>query len=292
VNQLPFHRQVQVISLLTESMSIRGIERLTGTNRNTIMALGKRVGDACHRLHHARMRGLQVGCLELDETWSFVCKKQKNLQDGDPAEYGDTYLWVAIDAQSKLIISYLVGKRTGEDARAFLADVRGRVINRPQITTDAFKAYEEAVDAAFGGDVDYVMMNKQAGGYPIQRGRPDMDQVTTNHVERFNLTVRTQLRRHTRRTSGHSKKLDRHQAAIALLIAFYNYCRVHEALSVTPAMEFGLTRHIWDVAELMQAAEAAPDPEPLPQPPGYPRPGRRPAPRLYVLPGGKNRKIS
>ena len=284
MNQLPFPQQVRVIALLTEGMSIRGIERLTGTNRNTIMRLGKRIGDACQRFHHARMRGLQVSCLELDETWSFVRKKQQNLQDGDPAEYGDTYLWVALDAHSKLIISYRIGKRTGEDARAFLADVRGRVINRPQITTDAFKAYEEAVDAAFGRHVDYVMMNKKAGGYPIQWGHPDMDQVTTNHVERFNLTMRTHLRRHARRTSGHSKKLDRHQAAIALLIAFYNYCRVHESLCVTPAMEFGLTRHIWDVAELMQAAEAAPAEL---EPPAYPRPGRKPAPRLYVIPGGK-----
>ena len=288
MNQLSFPKQVQVISLLTEGMSIRSIERLTGTNRNTIMRLGKRVGDACQRFHHARMRGLQVSCLELDETWSFIRKKQGNLQPDDPAEYGDTYLWIALDAHTKLIISYLIGKRTGACAQAFLADVRGRVINRPQITTDALSAYAEAIDRAFGGDVDYVMMNKKAGGYPIQRGRPDMD-VTTNHVERVNLTLRTQLRRHTRRTSGHSKKLDRHQAAIALLIAHYNFCRVHESLCVTPAMEFGLTSHIWDMTELMQAAEDTPmDMEPLPQLPAYPRPGRKPF-QLFVVRGGKMR---
>ena len=135
MNRLPFHRQVQVVSLLTEGMSIRSIERTTGTNRNTIMRLGKRIGDACHRLHHARMRGLQVSCLELDETWSFVCKKQQHMQDHDPAEYGDAYLWLALDAHTKLII-ILVGKRTKE-SHTFLADLRGRVINRPQITTDA-----------------------------------------------------------------------------------------------------------------------------------------------------------
>ena len=201
---------------------------------------------------------------------------------------GDTYLWIGFDAHTKLIISYMVGKRTAESAQAFMTDVRGRVINRPQITTDAFPAYPDAIDRAFGTDVDYVMMNKSAGGYPIQRGHPDMDQVTTNHVERVNLTLRTQLRRHTRRTSGHSKKLAHHEAAIALLIAHYNFCRVHESLCVTPAMEFGLTRHIWDIAELMEQAQAAPVPEPLPQPPAYPRPGRKPF-TLRVLRGGKMR---
>ena len=167
MNQLLFQRQVQAISLLTEGMSIRAIERTTGIHRDTIMRLGKRIGDACHRLHHTRMRGLQVSCLEIDETWSFINTKQQNLQDNSPAEYGDCYLWLALDAHTKLILSYLVGKRTGECAQAFVADVRGRVINRPQITTDAFSPYAEAVDRAFGSDVDYVMMNKKAGGYPV-----------------------------------------------------------------------------------------------------------------------------
>jgi IS1 family transposase len=162
------------------------------------------------------------------------------------------------------------------------------VVNRPQITTDALKAYADAVEVAFGTDVDYVMMNKQKGTYPVTIGNPDMTQVTTNHVERLNLTLRTQLRRHTRRTSGHSKKLAHHQAAIDLLIAYYNFCRVHEGLCVTPAMEFGLTRSIWSVAELMQAAEATPhDLEPVVAP-AYPRPGRKPF-TLRVLRGGKMR---
>ena len=191
MNRLSFPQQVRVISLLTEGNSIRATERLTGVHRDTIMRLSKRVGEACHRLHHARMRELQVSCLELDETWSFVRKKQQNIQDHDPAECGDAYLWLALDAHTKVIISYLVGKRTGECAKTFVADVRGRIINRPQITTDAFAPYADAISSAFGVDVDYVMMNKKAGGYPIQRGRPDLTQVTTNHVERANLTVRT-----------------------------------------------------------------------------------------------------
>ncbi len=287
MNQLSFSQQVRVISLLTEGNSIRATERLTTIHRDTIMRLSKRIGDACHRLHHARMQQLQVSCLELDETWSFVFKKQQHVQEQDPPECGDMYLWLALDAQTKLIISYLVGKRTKACATAFVTDVRGRVINRPQITTDAFAPYADAVAVAFGGDVDYVMMNKKEGGYPVQLGRPDMDRVTTNHVERTNLTVRTQLRRHTRRTLSHSKKLAHHEAAIALMIAHYNWVRVHEALSVTPAMEFGLSRHVWSVAELVREAEAAPtDLEPLPAPPLFPRPGRKPF-RLTVVRGGK-----
>ena len=287
MNRLSFPSQVRVISLLTEGNSIRATERLTGVHRDTIMRLSKRVGEACHRLHHAAMRQLHVGFLELDETWGFIRKKQQNLQDHDPAEFGDAYLWMGLDAQTKLIVSYLVGKRTGENARALLADLRGRVINRPQITTDAFHVYEEAVDATFGGDVDYVMMNKKAGTYPIRRGQPDLTQVTTNHIERCNLNVRTGLRRHTRRTSGHSKKLEHHRAAVALTIAHYNWVRIHEALCVTPAMELGLTDHVWSVAELIREAEATPpDLEPLPSPPPFPRPGRRPF-QLRVIRGGR-----
>ena len=288
MNVLPLPKQVQIISLLTDGMSIRATARHTGADKDSVMRLSKRIGDACQRLHHARMRGLQVSCLELDETWSFVRKKQQNVQEHDPSEYGDAYLWLAIDAHTKLIVSYLVGKRTGESAQAFVADVRGRVINRPQITTDALSAYADAIDRAFGGDVDYVMKNKKAGGYPIQRGHPDMTQVTTNHIERFNLSLRTQLRRHTRRTSGHSKKMDHHQSAIALLIASYNFTRIHETLRVTPAMEYGLTNHVWSVGELIEQALVAPIPEPLPQPPAYPRPDRRPF-KLYVVRGGKMR---
>jgi len=195
MNCLSFPQQVRFISLLTEGNSIRATERLTGIHRDTIMRLSTRVGQACHRLHHARIHGLQVSCFELDETWSFVFKKQHNLQEHDPAEYGDIYLWLALDAHTKLIISYLIGKRDGEHAMMFLDDVRQRVINKPQITTNAFTPYGDAVYAAFGSaGVDYVMMNKTKGGeYEIRLRDPDLSQVTTNHVERVNLTVRTQI---------------------------------------------------------------------------------------------------
>lgn len=287
VSRLAFPDQVRLISLLTEGNSLRGTARLSGTHRTTIMQLAERVGLACDRLHHARMRDLQVSCLQLDETWSFVNTKQKNLQDHNPVEHGDCYLWIALDADRKAIISYRVGKRAAEDANRFVADLRGRVVNRPQITTDAYLPYEAAVTEAFGGDVDYVMMNKKAGTYPVQRGQPDLTQVTTNHIERQNLTIRMHLRRCARRTNAHSKKIGPHRAAIALHIAFYNWCRVHETLRVTPAMEVGLTDHVWSIAELLREALATPlDLPPLRQPPSFPRPDRQPF-KLRVIRGGK-----
>lgn len=287
MNQLPFPLQVRVIALLTEGNSLRATTRLTGVHRTTIMRLAETVGTACHRLHHARMRDLQVACLQLDETWSFVNTKQKNLQDHHQPEHGDCYLWLALDADRKAIISYRVGKRAAEDVTRFVADLRGRVLNRPQIVTDAYLPYEAAVAEAFGGNVDYVMLNKKAGRVPsVMRGHPDLSQATTNHIERQNLTIRMHLRRCARRTNAHSKKFSAHQAAIALHIAFYNWCRVHETLRVTPAMELGLTDHVWSIGELLRAAQAAPPREPLPLPSQARRTDRRPF-RLRVVRGGK-----
>jgi hypothetical protein len=161
------------------------------------------------------------------------------------------------------------------------------VLNRPQIVTDAYLPYEAAVSEAFGGSVDYVMLNKKAGGYPIQRGHPDLSRATTNHVERANLTIRMHLCRCSRRTNAHSKKIGPHRAAIALHIAFYNWCRVHETLRVTPAMELGLTDHVWSITELMRESLATPiDVPPLDQPHPFPRPDRQPF-KLRVIRGGK-----
>lgn len=290
MNRLPLAEQVRVISLLTEGNGIRPTERLTGVHRDTIARLSQRVGDGCHRLHHARMRDLQPARLELDETWSAVRVKQKNLRPDHPAEYGDCYTWLALDADKRSIISYWVGKRSAEDAEAFVADLRHRVMNRPQIVTDAYLPYEEALAKWFGGSADYVMLNKKAGNLPsVIRGRPDLHRATTNHVERVNLTLRAHLRRCTRRTTAISKKLVAHQAAIALHVGFYNWCRVHETLRVTPAVEMGLADHIWSIAELLREAEAAPPIEPIPTPPTavFPRPGRR----LFRIQVSRGRKM-
>ena len=281
MNQLPFPRQVQVISLLTEGMSINAISRLTGVHRDTIMRLSLRVGQGCDRLHNQRMRDLQVPFIEIDETWSFIQKKQHKVQDHHPPEQGDCYLWLAIDPLTKVVISYLVGKRTIEYAKALLRDVRQRVMNRPQITTDGYVAYVDAVEEAFGHEVDYAMVKKELNFLKtVHQGQPDLDRANTTFIERCNLTVRMQLRRHARRTNAHSKTLDGHHAAIALHFAFYHWCRVHETLRVTPAMEMGLTNHIWSVGELIETALESPEPDPLPAVAWQP-------PRLRLIRGGK-----
>ena len=296
MNQLAFAKQVEVISLLTEGSSLRATERLTGVSRNTIMRLGRLVGEACNRLHHARMRNLQVSRLELDETWSFVQKKQARVEDHHPAEQGDCYLWLALDSARKAIISYRIGKRHIEDAKAFVADLRARVENRPQISTDGYIAYVDAIEEAFGTEVDYAMLKKQVSNVDggtcfgltkeVRQGNPDLEKVSTSYIERANLTVRMHLRRCARRTNAFSKKLEPHRAAIALHIAFYNWCRVHETLRVTPAIELGLTDHVWSIGELLREAQTAP----LIAPISPPRPSRwadRKPFKLRVIRGGK-----
>ena len=282
VHQLPLHHQVQVLSLLTEGTAIRAIARLTGIHRDTIMRLSLRIGQACDRLHDTTMRDLQVSRLQLDEMWGFVNTKQKNLQDHSPAEYGDMYLWLALDDRSKVVIAYRLGKRTAETATAFLADLRARLRNRPQITTDGFAPYVDAVEAAFGCEVDYASIIKEAGFLKrVHQGNPDLETVSTSLVERCNLTVRMQMRRHARRTNAHSKTMAGHHAAVALHLAFYHWCRVHETLRVTPAMELGLTNHIWSMEELVERAQAVRTPSP-PPPPASQGP-----PQLRLIRGGK-----
>ncbi len=306
MNVLPFEKQVQAVSALVDGCSIRTAERITGTNRGTIMHLGARVGEGCARLHDRLMRGLQVSLLQFDEQWAYVAKKQRRVKEDDPAEFGDSYVFIALDATSKAVVSYLVGKRHVEDTRAFVADVRSRVVNRPQVTSDGFQPYVEAVDGAFGSDVDFAQLVKVYHGEPardaarsyspgriigteqtIHSGSPDVTKISTSYVERFNLTTRMASRRFTRLTNGFSKKLENHIAAVALHIAHYNLCRVHEALRVTPAMQLGLTDHVWSVGELIQAAlaeEEGPAGSPAPSPEFAPAPQR---PALRVVREGR-----
>ena len=291
MSRLSFPDQVRAISLLADGMSLRATSRVTGFHRTTLMNLAQRVGLACERLHHARMRDLQVGVLELDEMWGFVGAKQENVTPDSPSEHGDYYLWLGVDAAAKTIVSFHVGKRGQEDADVFVRDVRARVINRPQIVTDAHLPYASAIEAAFGANVDYIQLNKYRGEYTNLQGDPDMEKATTNHVERVNLTVRTCLRRYTRKTIAFSKTLAGHKAAVALFVARYNWCHVHRILRVTPAQEAGLTPSAWSMADLMKRAlstHAAVRPPQLPPQPPYPRPGRRPF-RPYVSSGGRMR---
>jgi len=311
VNVLSIGERVRVVSALVEGCSLRATERMTGVFRQAVTSLLVRVGAGCARLHGAMMRGLHCNVLELDEVWSFVGKKEGHLRAEDPPEYGDAYTFVALDATTKLIPSYLVGKRTTEATQAFVGDLRARVVGAPQITTDGFKPYIEAIEAAFGTRVQYAQILKtyradEAGGASrddvrYSRGRvvrsvkrrvtgtPDEELISTSKVERQNLTLRMQQRRFTRLTNAFSKCVANLAHAVALYVAHYNLCRVHMTLRVTPAMQAGLADHVWSLEELIEAALSAPEPPPLPMPslppPPMPRP---PAPRLgpvAVLPG-------
>ncbi len=263
------------------------------------------------------MRDLNVSVIEVDEAWSFIAKKQKRVRDTDPREFGDSYTWIALDANRKAIISYRVGKRTIPDATAFMTDLRGRVANRPQITSDGYAPYLDAVEYAFGHDVDYAMLQKVYGGTPegadaarryspgailgvektIVTGDPDESVISTSYVERQNLTLRMQIRRFTRLTNGFSKKLESHRAAVSLHVAWYNLCRVHETIRCTPAMELRITDHVWSIRELIDRAMSTPAPAPIapkPRPTGMSaarskgeKRGSGPSRWLRVIKGGK-----
>lgn len=317
MNVLPLDKQVRAISALVEGCSIRSTERLTGIHRDTIMRLGVRVGEGCERLHGRLMRGLNVAAIELDEQWAFIGKKQKRVDPDDPHDAGDAYLFIALAANAKAAISFVVGKRTAENTLALASDLRSRITNRPQITSDGFQAYPDAIDFAFGMDVDFAQLVKAYQATPgneaapryspgtigdtetkVVRGMPDPGKISTSYVERFNLTTRMQMRRFTRLTNGFSKKLENHKAAIALHIAHYNLCRVHETIRVTPAMALGVTDHVRTIGELVEAALAPPvSPLLVPEPhkgtsaaraKGEKR-GSGPGRWLRLIPGGKGR---
>jgi IS1 family transposase len=275
MNTLPRDQQITVIAALTEGCAIRAVERLTGVHRDTIMRLGVRVGDGCAALHDEMMRFVQVNRLELDELWSYVGKKQRKVKPTDPADVGDQYVFIGIDATRKAIISYRVGKRDSDNTNAFLADLRERIGNRPEISSDGFPAYPDAVERAFGLDCSFAQIIKQYHGEPAidtaRRYSPGVvvgiqrrwvigaqRKVCTSYVERGNLSVRMASRRFTRLTNGFSKKLANHVAAVSLYVAHFNLCRVHESLRITPAMAMGIADHIWTIGELVDAATVEP----------------------------------
>ncbi|MGH6871001.1 MAG: transposase [Rhizomicrobium sp.] len=279
MNNLQFEKQVAAISALCEGVSVRATERLTGVNRGTILSLGVRVGVGCSKLHNRLMRDLYVTRLEMDEIWSYVGKKRAHMKDTDPPEFGDQYVFIGLDATSKGIIGYRVGKRDGQNTRLFVRDLRERIANEPEISSDAWKAYPNAVEDAFGHAISYGTLDKKyavmnvpdaarryspaevvAVEYRRVLGTPR--HISTSYVERQNLTFRMQQRRFARLTNAFSKKLENHMAATALYVAHYNLCRVHEALRVTPAMHLRVTDHIWTIGELVDAALNGVVPEP------------------------------
>jgi IS1 family transposase len=269
MNQLDKSQRVRVIKCLCEGMSIRGTVRVTEVAKNTVVSLLRDMGTACATYHDFYVRNLKAKRIQCDEIWSFIGAKQKNATAEQKATgWGDAWTWVALDAETKLCISYLVGGRDTGWATDFAFDIRQRVLGKPQITTDAHKPYLAAIEMAFGDDVHYAQMHKIYGASDEPEGRyspakcigcdmktvigsPNYEHVSTSYVERQNLTMRMTMRRFTRLTNAHSKKLENHAAAVSLYFAFYNFCRVHQSIRVTPAMEAGISDHVWSIDELV-----------------------------------------
>lgn len=269
MNRLSTEKRAQIVRAMVEGNSIRSITRMTGVCQEAILKLLRELGTACAVHHDATVRNLKTRRVQCDEIWSFVGAKMKNASEEKVSQgWGDVWTWTAIDADSKLIVSYLVGQRGFEWAKTFLEDVASRLANRVQLTTDGHHVYVNAVENAFGADIDYAMLVKVYGtpSTPEQRyspgevigiethikaGRPDPKHISTSFVERQNLSMRMSIRRFTRLTNAFSKKLENHCHSVALYFAYYNFCRVHQTLRVTPAMEAGLADHIWSVEELL-----------------------------------------
>jgi len=273
-NILEKDKQIAVIAALAEGSSIRAIERITGISRNTIMRLGVRVGQGCAQLLDAKMRDLTCRFLQFDEIWGFIGKKEKHRMIDDDPTLGDVWTFCAIDAETKLMPAFKVGKRTHVTANAFVSDVASRLKNRPQISSDGLRAYVEAVEGAFGMNVDFGMIIKNYGADKgehhqerrysapevtsmqkmVVTGYPEVDLISTSHIERLNGTTRLHMRRLTRLTYAFSKKLENFEAAVALHFAYYNFVKTHGALRCTPAMAAGVEKSFLTVGDLVEAA--------------------------------------
>jgi IS1 family transposase len=275
MNKLPLQTRVQILQMLCEGSSMRSISRITGVSINTVSKLLIHAGLACARFHDETVRGVTAKAVQCDEIWSFAYAKQKNVKfaKAAPEAAGDVWTWTALDADSKLIVSWHVGDRSQHTGIAFMGDLKGRLANRVQLTTDGHKAYLKAV-AEVDFDADYAMLNKifatdyaGAGRYsppkcigaiknPIM-GNPDPDLINTSFVERQNLTMRMSMRRFTRLTNAFSKKFENHCHALALYFVFYNFCRVHKMLGATPAMAAGLIDRVMKVTDVVALIDAA-----------------------------------
>jgi IS1 family transposase len=271
MNKLTTEKRCAVVRALTEGCSIRATVRMTGVAKNTVVKLLADLGTACADYQDRTLRNLPCKRLQLDEIWSFVYAKAKNVPADKVGEFGvgDVWTWTAIDAESKLIPSWLIGTRDGDAAKTFVNDLAGRLANRVQITSDGHSAYLQAVEDAFGWDVDYAMLVKiygAGGGQSETRyspavcigcnkhrvtGNPDPKHVSTSYAERANLSMRMHMRRFTRLTNAFSKKLENHGHAIALYFMWYNFGRIHQTLRCTPAMRAGVTDHVWSVEEIV-----------------------------------------
>ena len=276
MNRLSIQRRAQILSMMVEGVSLRAISRLTGTGKNTLARLLAEFGSVCATYHNRTVRNVRVRRLQCDEVWSFIGAKAKNASPEKKAEgWGDTWTWTAIDADSKLCVSYLVGGRDLGWAKEFMEDCASRIRGRVQVTTDGHKAYLEAVEGAFGMDVDYAQLQKLYGApsneetrrysparvigtdMKVVSGNPDPKHISTSYVERQNLSMRMGMRRFTRLTNGFSKKIENHIAAVAIYFMHYNFCRIHQSLRITPAMAAGVTDHVWSIEEVCALSQAS-----------------------------------
>ncbi|MEX1129386.1 MAG: IS1 family transposase [Vicinamibacterales bacterium] len=273
MNRLPMAKRVAVVKALVEGCSIRSTVRLTGVAKNTIVKLLAELGAACTRYQDATLRDLPCKRLQADEIWSFVGSKDKNLTDEQKGNgLGSIWTWTVICADTKLIPTWRIGGRDAGVAYEVMQDVAARLRNRVQLTTDGHKPYLEAVEAAFGADIDYAMLQKLYGAEPGSEtryspavcigtkveeitGTPNAQHISTSYVERQNLSMRMSMRRFTRLTNAFSKKVENHAAAIALYFMYYNFGRVHQTLRVTPAMEAGVAAHVWSIEEIVGLLE-------------------------------------
>jgi IS1 family transposase len=276
MNKLDIAKRAQILSTLCEGASMRAVSRLADVSINTVSKLLIDVGRFCAGYHDARVKGVKAKRVQVDELWSFTYAKQKNVAKAKaaPDGAGDTWTWSAIEADTKLLISHFVGGRDGDCAAWFIQDVADRVANRIQLTSDGHRAYLDAVEGAFGADVDYAMLVKVYGASPEAakgryspadcigahkhriEGNPDMRFVSTSYSERSNLTMRMHNRRFTRLTNAFSKKFENHAHMVAIYAVWYNWVRIHKTLQVTPAMASGLSQTVMDWADIIKAMDA------------------------------------
>lgn len=277
MNTMSIEKRTQILSILVEGAGVNAACHITGASKNAVLRLLAQVGAACAAYQDRVMRDLKIKRVECDEIWSFVGMKQKNV----PKElvgtlgFGDVYVWTAIDADSKLIPCWHVGTRGAESAYYFIHDLASRLANRVQITTDGHRAYLDAVEDAFGADVDFAQLVKIYGTQGqtkddhrryspaectgtekrVIKGNPDIRKISTSYVERANLTMRMNMRRFTRLTNSFSKKLENHMHAISLNFMVYNFCKPHSTTRVSPAMAAGVDDHLWDIKEIVMMSE-------------------------------------
>jgi IS1 family transposase len=285
MNRLSVEKRVQILSMLCEGSSKRSICRVADVSINTVSKLLVDAGKACAAFHDERVRGVKARRVQVDEIWSFTAAKQKNVASMKKpvAGAGDTWTWTAIEAETKLLITWLVGGRDSDYAIGFMDDLRSRLANRVQLTSDGHKAYLEAVEGAFGGDIDYAMLVKMYGASPDSakgryspaectgarkeriEGNPDPKHISTSYAERQNLTMRVQMRRFTRLTNAFSKKFDNHMHMVALYTVWYNFVKQHKTLKgISPAMAADLSPTLWSMTDLAEMVDAA-----------APKPGKR-----------------